>query len=492
MSFTSSIFLIIFLPICFFFFVLSNEKYRNPILLIASVVFYFWCGLHFLILLLISAAIAYIIGRAIERSSSVAVKKTILIVGIVYGVGNLFYYKYFYDLISFLIQIPSFASLGNIFQHGSVLLPLGISFYTFSILSYILDVYWEKCAAQHNIIDLFLYVMFFPRVIQGPIMRYSDFEQQLKTPEVSIKKMDAGLQRFVIGMFKKLIIADQLIDLVNYSFSGIASVGTIPAWLSIIAYLFQLYFDFSGYSDMAFGMGLMFGFKIPENFDHPYMSETVSEYWRRWHITLGAWFRDYLYMPLYRFFLEKRLFSGKHRMLYIDLAALFITWILDGIWHGSGFKFFVYGLWWVAFMFIERISDYHKKLIRKRKKLPKKPESLPEKIGKHIMTIFAIFLGQIIFRADSLATAIEYIKRMFVWNTQDGWLFLAKLNNSTVLALALGFIFIFPVWAFIKKHVFERNMAMQVVYRGVLVFVFLVSFLYSVGAGYAPFLYQVF
>lgn len=492
MSFTSTIFIIVFFPICFFCILLSNAKYRNLIYLLASLVFYFWCGLQFLILLLISAFVAYIVGRGIELVSSVDAKRITLILGILYGVGNLFYYKYFYDMVSFLIKIPGLGRIANIFERDSALLPLGISFYTFSILSYILDVYWEKCEVQHNPIDLLLYVMFYPRVIQGPIMRYSDFEQQMKAPQVCIRNMDAGLQRFAIGMFKKLLIADQLIRLVDYSFSGITSVGTIPAWLGIIAYLFQLYFDFSGYSDMAIGLGLLFGFVIPENFDHPYMSKTVSEYWRRWHITLGAWFRDYLYMPLCRCFLEKRLFSGRYQMLYIDLMALFITWLLDGIWHGSGFKFFVYGLWWVAFIFIERISDYCKKLIRKRKKLPKKPESLKEKVGKHIMTILAILLGQVIFRADSLKTSAEYITRMFRWDTRDGWLFLAKLNNSTVLALIMGSIFIFPVWAFIKKHVFERNMAMQVVYRGILIVVFLVSFLYSIGAGYAPFLYQVF
>ena len=492
MSFTSVIFLMCFLPVCFLL-CFFCRKQANEILFIASLFFYFWCGIKFLILLVISSTIAFLIGILLEKSTSNGTKKWLAVCGVGYELGVLFFYKYFMDCIGLVLGIFHSSAKDTVFANISIALPLGISFYTFSALSYILDVYWEKCEAQHNILHLYLYMMFFPKVVQGPIMRYSDFEKQLSDREMNLQKVDHGLQRFVRGMFKKAVIADQLTGLVAYSFEGITDVGTIPAWLGILGYLLQLYYDFSGYSDMAIGLGEMFGFSLPENFDHPYMAQTVAEYWRRWHISLGEWFRDYLYMPLYRSFLGNRLWKNmKNNALYADLSALVITWVFTGVWHGSGFLFIIYGLWYFAFIALERISNYVRKKIRKKKKLAKKPQSTLEKVCNHIVTFFAVVVGQVLFRSSGEFVAGQYLQKMFLWNSKDGWVFLTELTNSTVLALILGVVFVFPVWQRMQTKLVDRNACTQVLYRCLILVLFFISFAYSVSAGFSPFLYQVF
>lgn len=492
MSFTSALFLLLFLPACFLICYFSDEKYRNGILLAASVVFYFWCGLGYLILIFLSSVAAYVVGVLIEKATSIRWKRAFLLLGITYSIGCLFYYKYLTYFINLIIRLP-FLEEHISAAAPSAALPLGISFYTFSVLSYILDVYWEKCEAQHRLTYLCLYVMFFPKVVQGPIVRYGDFEKQLHGRRIDREMIDHGWTRFIIGMFKKTVIADQLTGIVSYSFEGIAEIGTIPAWIGILGYLLQLYYDFSGYSDMAVGLGEMFGFSLPENFDHPYMSETVSEYWRRWHISLGEWFRDYLYMPLYRSFLGNRLLKkSRYFLLYVDLLALSITWLLTGIWHGSGGNFVLYGLWYFLFIAMERISDDIRKRIRKKKKLPKSKKRLPEKILTRLAAAFAVIVGQVLFRSADRATAMQYLKCMFLWNTKDGWIFLTRLTNSTILAFVLGMIFIFPVRHLLEQKAADRNIVTQISHRVILLGVFFLSFAYCVSAGYSAFLYQVF
>lgn len=493
MSFTSAIFIIIFFPICILSYFISDVKYRNILLFILSCFFYAWCGLKFFLLLLISSTITYGLGLLIEKNVNEKIKKIFITLGITYSIGILFYYKYFFTILGELNLTPFFTNSGFLDNFSSPALPLGISFYVFSILSYLLDVYWQKCKAQKNIIYLYLYVLFFPKIVQGPIMRYGDFEPQLFKREMSFSSIDVGLQRFIIGMFKKVVIADQLSKIISYSFDHVDSVGTISSWLGIVAYLIQLYYDFSGYSDMAIGLGLMFGFKLPENFSYPYVSGTVAEYWRRWHISLGEWFRDYCYMPLYRAFIKnKRLKKCKNLTLYVDLLALILTWLLTGIWHGSGLKYILYGFWWFVFIAIERIIEYHKKKNRKKNKIKNKKESISEIIFHYSFTIIAVVFGQVIFRAADLSIASAYVKNMLYWNTKDGWLFLLQLTNSTLFAIVVGIIFSFPVFSVLKQKVIERNIITQIVYRIILAGIFFISFAYAISAGYSPFLYQVF
>lgn len=494
MSFTSAVFLIIFFPVCILFSYLMKKEYRNIFLCICSMLFYFWCGLKFLILILVSATFAYLFGILIEKASNLTVKRLILVTALLYNIGVLFLYKYLFDLF------PDFLSIWASFTHRdaamiqSPVLPLGISFYTFSILSYILDVYWEKCSAQRNILNVYLYILFFPKVVQGPIMRYSDFETQLHDKEVNIEKLNLGFERFIKGMFKKVMIADQLQPLVTYSFNNIRYVGTIPAWIGIFAYLFQLYYDFSGYSDMAIGLGYMVGFKLPENFNHPYMSKSASEFWRRWHSSLGEWFRDYVYMPCFRTIMEIGWIDKikKKKMLFCDLMALLFTWILTGIWHGSGKKFLVWGLWWFTFIAFERLRDEHRKKVRKAKKLPLKKNTWWQNILDYFVTFIAVLLGQVVFRAESLIDALVYWKRLLVWNTTDGVTFLHQFDNYMVFALTIGLIFCFPVYDVLKEKLFFKNIFTKVVYRVLLLGVAFIAFSYAVSAGYSAFLYEVF
>ena len=494
MSFTSAVFLIIFFPICILGCYFMQEKYRNLFLCLASAVFYSWCGFKFLILMLISATIAYVIGRAIEDRKTIQQKRILLAVALLYNLGVLFFYKYLFEIFPDTLNLVTDLLGKEAGTFKTPVLPLGISFYTFSVLSYILDVYWGKCKAQKNIINLYFYVIFFPKVVQGPIMRYSDFEKQLYNRMVNLDMLNLGLERFIKGMVKKVMIADQIQPLVTYSFSNIKGVGTVPAWIGLISYLLQLYYDFSGYSDMAIGLGKMVGFQLPENFDHPYLSQTVAEYWRRWHISLGEWFRDYVYMPCSRSVMAQPWIDHfkKKKMLVCDLAALLVTWIATGVWHGSGLKFLIYGLWWFSFIAFERLRTEHRKKVRKQKKLPLKKDTRIQIISDHIVTVIAFIFGQVMFRADSLQTTVQYWKKMLVWDTTDGIIILHQFDNYMVFALVVGLVFVFPVYGIIKKNIFERNMLTQFIFKNILVTAAFVAFCYAISAGYSAFLYEVF
>lgn len=493
MIFTSAVFLIMFLPVCIIANYFMAERYRNTFLCIMSFVFYFWCGLSFLILIFISATLVYLFGHMIDRNEG-RKRKVWLLIGIVFHLGVLFYYKYAFGILGAGLQWLANMTGQNVSMPiQAPLLPLGISFYTFSALSYLLDVYWEKCRAQSNIMNVYLYVLFFPKVVQGPIMRYLNFKEQLEGRTVNLDGLNMGLELFVKGMVKKVMIADQLQPLVAYSFENITNVGTIPAWIGAIAYLFQLYYDFSGYSDMAIGIGYMVGFRLPKNFDHPYMAAGAAEYWRRWHITLGQWFKDYVYMPCFRSIQGvKWVRQFKHSMMVCDISALFVVWCLTGIWHGSGLKFLLWGFWWFVFIAFERLRDIHRKKIRKLKKLPLKKNTTLQNVCDRIVAIIAFVFGQVLFRADSIHIALSYFQRMVVWDHRDGLLFLQQFDNYTVFILFIGLLFCFPIYDKVKRHVFDRNTVSIGLYRCGLVAVFLVAFTYMVSAGYASFLYEVF
>lgn len=494
MTFTSVVFLMLFFPVSILFSYLMREEHRNTFLCICSALFYFWCGIKFLILILVSATLAWLFGICIEKAAKPAARRTLLLTALCCHLGTLFFYKYLFDLFPDFIRVWAKLLGQEAGQVQSPALPLGISFYTFSLLSYILDVYWEKCRAQRNIFNIWLYVLFFPKVVQGPIMRYSDFEAQLTDREVSLAKLNLGFERFIKGMFKKVMLADPIQPLVTYSFSWIEGIGTVPAWIGILAYLLQLYYDFSGYTDMAVGMGYMMGFELPENFDHPYMSGSVAEYWRRWHISLGEWFRDYVYMPCSRTIMTWKWLARfkKRKMLICDILALFITWVLTGIWHGSGSTYLVYGLWYFAFIAFERLRTEHRKRVRKAKKIPVKQEAWWQKLEDHVVTIFAVLFGQIAFRSESLTSLVIYWKKMLFWETTDGITFLRFFDNYMIFALVIGLIFIFPVYPVLREKLFERNLVTKGIYRCLLLAAAAVTFTYAVSAGYSAFLYEVF
>lgn len=492
MSFTSAMFLIVFFPISILLGYLAKDKSRNICLCIISALFYFWCGIKFLLLIVISATLAYGFGKLIERSKDIIVKRIILIVSILYNLGVLFFYKYLFDLFPDVSYVFAELLEQNVQIIQKPALPLGISFYTFSILSYILDVYWGKCKAQ-SLLNIYLYVMFFPKVVQGPIMKYCDFEKQLNDREINITKLNLGFERFIKGMVKKVMIADQLQPLVSYSFLNISNIGTMPAWIGAIAYLLQLYYDFSGYSDMAIGLGYMYGFEFPENFDHPYMSSSIGEFWRRWHASLGEWFKEYIYIPVSRILINTRLIKNfRHPMLLCDILSLLCVWILTGIWHGSGAKFFVWGIWYFGFIAFERIRDFYRKEKRKKKKIKSKKLSVSQKVFDRTVVAFGVIFGQIIFKADSLYTVILYWKKMFTWSVADGLTFLNQFDNYMLFALIIGVLFSFPLFGYIKKYIVDKNILFQILYKAVLIMAAIVAFCYSVSAGYSAFLYEVF
>lgn len=266
----------------------------------------------------------------------------------------------------------------------------------------------------------------------------------------------------------------------------------MPAWLGIISYLLQLYYDFSGYSDMAIGLGRMMGFSLPQNFNHPYMATSVAEFWRRWHATLGEWFRNYVYLPCNRILLNKDwVHKCKNPILVCDIVSLFVVWTLTGMWHGSGIKYLIWGIWFFLFIAFERIRNFYRRKRRKQKHLPAKKDTLLQKITDRGITIIAFVFGQVLFRADSMWTAARYWKRMIIWDKRDGLLFLHQFNNYTVFIIAVGLIFLFPVYGKVRG-VFEKNTFRMGLYKICLLGTFLISFCYAMSEGYSSFLYEVF
>lgn len=489
MSFISPIFLIFFLPISLLIYLNIKDEYKNILLLFLSLIFYFWCGLNFLILILISSTVVYLTAYLISKTENTALKRFIVILSILYSLLVLIYYKYLVSIIG-NTDIP-FLKIISINYNNELILPLGISFYTFSIISYILDIYWGKCNFQKNIINSYLYILFFPKITQGPIMRYSDFEEQINNRSISSENIIKGCERFMIGMVKKIIIADPLIPLVNYSFMSQPEVGTITSFIGIFAFLIQLYFDFSGYSDMAIGIGNMFGIKLPENFNYPYTSKSVTEYWRKWHITLGHWFRDYVYMPIFRYFSTSDISITKNNIIVCDIIALLVVWILNGIWHGNGLKFLIYGLWWFVFIVYERIRDKFRSKIRKKKGLPLKKNSLFENIIDYFEVFVAIIFGQVIFNAQSLDFVKLYFNNLINLNFKDGIKVLMFFDNTVIFSFVFGLIFCFPVYKYIKEYV-NRSIFRKIVYSIILILLFFIAFCYSITDGYNAFLYEIY
>lgn len=495
MSFTSSVFLLVFFPLCMVGNRLLKERWRNGFLCLMSMVFYAWCGVKFFLLLMVSASVAYGFGLWMEKAGPGRVRRRILLLALGFHLWVLFYYKYLFSLFPGFWE--SWAKVwGREISEGSVgfALPLGISFYTFSILSYLLDVYWEKCRAQRQIVPVWLYVFFFPKVIQGPIMRYSVFEAQLYGRRVNLALFNQGLTRLIKGMVKKVMIADRIDGIVQYAFSDVEGLGTVSAWVGILAYLLQLYYDFSGYSDMAAGLGNMAGFTLPENFDHPYLSASVGEYWRRWHISLGEWFRDYVYMPVSRFLIEQKwLHLLGNPMLVCDILSLAAVWALTGIWHGSGMKYFAWGMWYFVFLAFERVRDARRKKKRKQRKEKGKKKLTPaQKFGDRLLFIVAVLFGQVIFRARNLADVCTYWKKLVCWDAGDGWYFLHEWTNYRVFALVAGIFFCFPVYGYLEKRFLDKGAGWQAVYRLGLLLTGYAAFCYAMGAGYSAFLYEVF
>ena len=398
MEFSSLTFLCIFLPAVFLLYTaIPHLKTRNILLIIASLAFYAYGEIVYVLLMLFSTVFNYICARW-DAHDPAHKNKAALIVAVAVNLGVLGVFKYagmlvstFNDITGLSVPVPEIA------------LPIGISFFTFQALSYVVDVYRGAAAVQKNYLNILLYISFFPQLIAGPIVKYRDINEQIASRSQDIDKIARGLRRFIAGLMKKVLIANTMGATADLIFSQELSGMAAPAaWLGAVAYLFQIYYDFSGYSDMAIGLGLMFGFEIKENFHYPYGAVSVKDFWRRWHISLSTWFKEYLYIPL----------GGNRRGRGRAAVNRLIVFFCTGLWHGASWTFVVWGLWHGVFLLLEEYVPFMRRM--------------PRWIGR-VYTLLAVTLGFVIFRADTIGYGFGFIGRMF-----------AGGFDTASLSLALG------------------------------------------------------
>ena len=399
MVFSTILFLFRFLPITLALYYLAPAKLKNTVLFLCSLVFYCWGEVRFFPIMIALILLNYLCGLGLERfDGSEPARKCFLLAGLVGSLGMLFYFKY----ANFVLSSAN-ALLGTSFSpiQGISTLPLGISFYTFQTLSYTIDVYRRDVKTEHNIIDFGAYVVMFPQLIAGPIVKYRDVAAQLHVTHgrYNLKQIEDGMTLFTFGLAKKVLLADTIgalwtdiigiADSPSTTFVGLANASTALVWLGVIAYSLQLYFDFSGYSMMGIGMGKMLGFDFPQNFNYPYISASITEFWRRWHISLGSWFRDYVYIPL-----------GGNRVSKAKwLRNILVVWMLTGLWHGASWNFVLWGLGFAVLLVAEKLV-YGRLLQRTH-------------VLKHVYTLLLVTLSFVLFNADSVSEAVSQLGAMF-------------------------------------------------------------------------------
>ena len=468
MVFSSLFFIYLFLPLCLLlYFLVKNATWRNVVLVIFSLFFYAWGEPLWVILLIITAVLNYAMGLLIDKYRNTKKSKTAFMVALVISLGFLAAFKYIDMLIGTLnsllgIEIP-FLNFG---------LPIGISFYTFQILSYVIDVYKNEVPVQRSFLKFILFVSLFPQLVAGPILRYGELEKQLGARKITVKGLTYGITRFCVGLGKKVLLANTAGELATYFLDGnAATMSTLGAWLGIIAYTLQIYFDFSGYSDMAIGMGHMFGFHYGENFNYPYISTSITEFWRRWHISLSTFFRDYVYIPL-----------GGNRAHQV--RNLFIVWALTGLWHGASWNFVVWGLYYFALLVLEKFV-----LGKGLKKAPK--------IVGWVYSIFFIMIGWLLFYYTDLSRGVQTLGILFgiggigATDFQSELLFLNNIFFFIVAIIACIPIakYVRLIWNRLERGTHrQRNTALIInaVFNTALLFM---STAMLIGQSFNPFLY---
>ena len=385
MVFSGIPFLYYFLPATILLYLAAPRKFKNAVLLLASLVFYAWGEQRLVLLFAATIFLGWLLGLLIERFRGKVWSRVFLWLSVLTTLGLLGYFKY----ADFFIESLN-SAFGLSVPLLRVALPIGISFYTFQILSYTIDVYRGDVAAQRNLIDFAAYVSMFPQLIAGPIVRYSDIAGQLAARTHRLDGVASGVRRFVVGLGKKVLIANVLGQLCT-QFRQTAQPSVLFHWLYAVAFMLQIYFDFSGYSDMAIGLGRLFGFDFPENFNYPYISKSITEFWRRWHISLGSWFRDYVYIPL----------GGNRRGIGRQLFNILVVWMLTGLWHGAAWNFVLWGVFYALLLTAEKLGL--KKALDKHGALG------------HVYVLLAVLLGFVLFNADSLGQAAQDIAGMFAF-----------------------------------------------------------------------------
>lgn len=454
MLFSSIPFLFYFLPCVLLLYAVTPKKLKNLTLLISSLVFYAWGEPRLVVLMLITVTVGYVFGILTEKSPKL--KRLWLILALVFELGFLVYFKY----VDFFIYNFN-AVTGLSVPLLQVALPIGISFYTFQILSYNVDVYRGDVPAQKNPINLAAYIALFPQLIAGPIVRYRDIEKELTHRTHSFEKVAEGIRRFILGLSKKILIANVLGELCDtFKLSDDKSVAFY--WIYAIAFSLHIYFDFSGYSDMAIGLGKIFGFNFMENFNYPYISKSATEFWRRWHISLGSWFRDYVYIPM----------GGSRVGTVRMLVNIFVVWLLTGFWHGAAWNFIIWGLYFAALLLIEKL--FLLKFLNKSKVL------------SHIYLLFFVIISFVIFNAASMTEAFEYIASMF-GGTE------VPLFSTETLYYLRSYIFVFAVAVIgatpVPKLLANKAKFTKYVEPFVLLILLVLCTAYLVDGSFNPFLY---
>jgi len=472
MLFSSPIFLFLFLPFTLFIYYIAPRKTKNFILLALSLGFYTWGEKELVVLIILSALIDFSTGLIIANGK----RKLGLILSITFNLSILFYFKYSNFVFSNLIEIlQNFnISISSSNRFANVVLPLGISFYTFQTMSYTIDVYRGNIKANRNFIDFATYVSLFPQLIAGPIVRYSHIEKEIKYRETSLKLFSEGIERFIIGLAKKMIIANNCAFLADGIFNlPTTESSALITWLGVIAYSFQIYFDFSGYSDMAIGLGKMLGFNFPENFNYPYISKSIQEFWRRWHITLSSWFKDYLYIPL----------GGNRKGNLRTYFNLFFVFFVTGLWHGANWTFVIWGISHGFFIILEKLGL--KKILNK--------------LGSTFSLIYTLFIVNItwpIFRSDTITEAFNYIKTMFNFKAHTNYEYLyIYLSKEIVIISIFAFLFSTPVHRYLKNYLKTLNpssttyKSIEVMRIATLFILLSISYFYIATDSYNPFIY---
>lgn len=449
MVFSSIVFLAYFLPILLLTYYAVDKKYKNIVLLIFSIFFYAWGAPRFIFVILGTTFIDFHLVKWMSSIETKYKRRIILTFSVCLNLGLLFYFKYsnfFIENVNVMLGLVGIKAVG----WTKLILPIGISFYTFETMTYVVDVYRRVHKPLHNFWEYQLYIILFPKLIAGPIIRYHDISDQItdRSANDNVDMKLTGFYRFVIGLSKKVIIANTMGELADNIFGmQYHDLSTATAWIGILAYTFQIYFDFSGYSDMAIGLAKMFGFKLTENFNNPYTSQSITEFWRRWHITLGNWMRNYLYIPL-----GGNKVKWKSR-LYFNLWFVFLA---SGLWHGASWSFIIWGAYHGLFLILERVFllDVYKKIGR---------------IPSTILTFFFVIIGWVFFRIEKVNDAFVYIKRMFVFSGGSSFEIDRKYIVIFVLAAFFSFFIIpkqglkFQNLVYADEHKFKRHIAFAIV-----------------------------
>jgi len=468
--FSSLLFLFIFLPVTLLLYYLVPRGGRNVILLLVSLAFYAWGEPIYIVLMLFSTVVDYVHGLLVEKYREQPKKaKRVVLSSIVINLGLLMFFKYSSFIIANINVI-----FGTQFAIPDIALPIGISFYTFQTMSYTIDVFRKEASAQRSMISLGTYVTMFPQLIAGPIVRYQTVEEQLNNRIETQEKFADGIRRFIIGLGKKVLLANNIGLLWNsISTTEVNQLTVLTSWLGILAFGLQIYFDFSGYSDMAIGLGKMFGFEFLENFNYPYISQNITEFWRRWHISLGTWFRDYVYIPL----------GGNRKGKWRTYFNVFVVWFLTGLWHGASWNFVLWGLYFGIIISIEKAF-----LMKWLNKLPS--------LIRHGYTILLLLIGWGLFAFDNFSQLSEYFKVMFGFREtslyDQATLFYLSSNAISLIILIIAST---PLMSMIYKRL-ETSlnsklkwvlevMIMPMIYLSIL----FISTAYLVDSSYNPFLY---